>query len=168
MSPTVTTPRRAFFEVRQSPIDGHGVFATQAIPRGTYIGEYTGEYLTEAEVNRRYDADTAGRASTFLFQVTDDLYIDAEREGGEMRHMNHSCDPNCETDVVGTRVVILAITTIPAGQELTYDYALELEEDPLPGWERQYACRCGSARCRGTMLDPKYAAHGAPASGETL
>ena len=162
MSSTVTTPC-AFYEVRQSPIEGRGVFATQTIPRGTSIGEYTGEYLTEDEVNRRYDDNTAGRASTFLFQVTDDLYIDAEREGGEMRYMNHSCDPNCETEVVGTRVVIRTITTIPAGQELTYDYALELEEDPLPWWERQYACRCGSARCRGTMLDPKYT----PASEET-
>jgi SET domain-containing protein len=145
-----------FFEVRESPIEGRGVFATRTIPRGTCIGEYTGERLTEEEVDRRYDEDTGGRASTFLFQVSDSLYIDAEREGGEMRYVNHSCDPNCESEVVGTRVVIRAITTIPAGQELTYDYALELEEEPLPSWERVYACRCGAATCRGTMLDPKY------------
>jgi uncharacterized protein len=153
-------PRPSVFEIRQSSIEGRGVFATCTIPRGTCIGEYSGEYLTEDEVNRRYDDATAVRASTFLFQVTDSLYIDAEREGGEMRYMNHSCDPNCETEVVDTRVVIRAIKTIPAGEELTYDYSLELEEEPLPSWEQLYACRCGARTCRRTMLDPKYAARG--------
>jgi SET domain-containing protein len=160
---TIPDPQRSLFEVRPSPIEGHGVFATRTIRRGTCIGEYTGEYLTEDEVNRRYDDDTAARASTFLFQVADALYIDAEREGGAMRYVNHSCDPNCETEVIGTRVVIRAIRTIPAGQELTYDYALELEEEPLPSWEQLYACRCGAASCRGTMLDSTAPARGARA-----
>jgi SET domain-containing protein len=75
--------------------------------------------------------------------------------------VNHSCDPNCESDIVGTRVVIRAIKTIVAGEEITYDYALELEEEPLPSWERQYACCCGASTCRGTMLDPKYTTSGA-------
>ena len=106
-------------------------------------------------MNRRYDDDSTARATTFLFQVTDSLYVDAEREGGDARYINHSCDPNCESDVVGTRIVIKAIKTIPAGAELTYDYALQLEDEPLPSWERLYACRCGAASCRGTMLDPE-------------
>ena len=160
----VTISPQSFFEIRQSPIEGRGVFATRIIERGTCIGEYTGEYLTEDEVNRRYDDDTGVRASTFLFQVTDSVYIDAERKGGDMRYMNHSCDPNCESDVVGTRVVIRAIKTIPAGDELTYDYAMELEEEPLPSWEQVYACRCGARTCRGTILDAKYATGGSRAS----
>ena len=159
-------PPRPFFEIRQSPIEGRGIFATRTIRCGTRIGEYTGEYLTEDEVNRRYDDDTTARASTFLFQVTASLYIDAAREGGEMRYMNHSCDPNCETQVVGRRVVIRAIKTIPPGHELTYDYALELEEEPLPSWERLYGCRCGAQTCRGTMLDPRYTTRGARSSEE--
>lgn len=150
-------PRRPLFEIRRSPIQGLGVFATRTIKRGTRIGEYTGEYLTEDEVNRRYDDDTAARASTFLFQVSDSLYVDAEREGSDARYINHCCDPNCEAELDGTRIVITAIKTIPPGVEITYDYALELEEDPLPSWERLYACRCGAAACRGTMLDPESA-----------
>jgi uncharacterized protein len=146
-------PRRPLFEIRHSPIQGVGVFATRMIRRGTRIGVYRGEYLTEEEVNRRYDDDSTARAATYLFQVSASLYIDAERQGGDERYINHSCDPNCETDLQGTTVVIRAIKTIPVGAELTYDYALELEEDPLPSWERLYACRCGSATCRGTMLD---------------
>jgi SET domain-containing protein len=153
---------RPLFEVRRSPIEGLGAFATRTIPRGTRIGEYTGEYLTEDEVNRRYDDDTPARATTFLFRVTDSLYVDAERVGGDARYINHSCDPNCEAELEGTRIVIRAIRTIAAGAELTYDYALELEEDPLPSWEALYACRCGAATCRGTMLDPA-SRPGAPA-----
>jgi SET domain-containing protein len=155
---TLAASHRSRFEIRPSPIEGHGVFATRTIRRGTRIGEYTGEYLTEDEVNRRYADDTAARASTFLFQVTDALYIDAEREGGAMRYVNHSCDPNCGIEVIGTRVLIRAIKTIRAGQELTYDYALELEEEPLPSCEQIYACRCRAATCRGTMLDPTSSA----------
>ena len=148
-------PRRPIFEIRRSPIQGLGVFATRTIRRGTRIGIYSGEYLTEDEVNRRYDDDSTARATTFLFQVSDSLYVDAEREGGDARYINHSCDPNCASEVVGTEVVIRAIRTIPAGAEITYDYALQLEDDPLPSWQRLYACRCGAASCRGTMLDPE-------------
>ena len=83
--------------------------------------------------------------------------IDAERAGGDMRYINHSCAPNCATDLKGRRVIIRAIKTIAAGQELTYDYALELEDDPLPSWKRLYACRCGARTCRGTMLDAESA-----------
>jgi len=147
-------PRRPIFEVRRSPIQGLGVFATRTIRRGTRIGTYSGEYLTEDEVNRRYDDDSPARATTFLFQVSDSLYVDAEREGGDARYINHSCDPNCASEVVGTEIVIRAIRTIPAGAEITYDYALQLEDDPLPSWPQLYACRCGAVSCRGTMLDP--------------
>jgi SET domain-containing protein len=145
--------RAPWFEIRRSPIQGLGAFATRTIPRGTRVGEYTGEYLTEDEVDRRYDDHTDSRAATFLFQVRDGLYVDAAREGGDERYINHSCDPNCAIEVEDARLVVVAIRTIPAGHELTYDYALELEEEPLPSWERLYACRCGAPTCRGTMLD---------------
>ena len=146
------------FEIRHSPVDGFGAFATRRIRRGTRVAEYTGEYLTEDEVDRRYDDDTAARARTFLFCVGEALYVDAEREGGDARYINHSCDPNCEADLQGRRIVIKAIKTIQPGVELTNDYALELEDEPLPSWERLYACRCGAPACRGTLLDPASAA----------
>jgi SET domain-containing protein len=157
----VPRPKRALFEVRASAVHGLGVFAARRIRAGTRIVEYRGEELTEDEVNRRYDDDTAARAATFLFRVSDALYIDAAREGNDSRFINHSCDPNCETDVEGTRISIKAVKNIQPGVELTYDYALELEEDPLPSWEELYACRCGAATCRGTMLDmPRSTATG--------
>jgi SET domain-containing protein len=102
----------------------------------------------------RYDDDTDARSLTFLFRVGESLYVDAAREGNASRFINHSCEPNCEVEIEGTRISIRARKNIQPGVELTYDYALELEDDPLPDWERLYACRCGAPTCRGTMLDP--------------
>lgn len=146
---------RKLFEVRPSPVHGFGGFALRRIRPGTRIVEYVGERLTGDEVDARYADEEAERWRTFLFRVSDDAYIDASRQGNDSRFINHSCDPNCESDVIDGHIYITAIRDIPAGAELTYDYALELEEEPLPSWEAHYACRCGSARCRGTMLEPR-------------
>lgn len=49
-----------------------------------------------------------------------DRIIDAGPKGNEARFMNHSCQPNCETQkwtVNGdTRVGLFALTEIPAGK----------------------------------------------------
>src|SRR3954452_13651772 len=59
--------------------------------------------------------------------------------------INHSCDPNCETDEVKGRVWIRAIRNIAANEELTYDYNL------YDGDKDDANCNCGSVRCRRTM-----------------
>ncbi|MGH8181442.1 MAG: hypothetical protein ACRETR_10750, partial [Steroidobacteraceae bacterium] len=40
------------------------------------------------------------------------------------------------------------------GEEMTYDYQIQREEDDPPGIEEVFACRCGFPQCRGTMLWP--------------
>jgi SET domain-containing protein len=154
--------RHPLFEVRPSPVHGLGAFALRRIRRGTRVAEYVGERLTGGEVDARY-ADEEEGGHTFLFRVGDDAYIDASRQGNDSRFINHSCEPNCEVDVADGRIYITAIRNISPGAELTYDYALELEELP-PAWERHYACRCASARCRGTMLEPRPSERAAPES----
>jgi hypothetical protein len=137
--------------VRPSSLHGLGGFAVQRIRRGTRIAEYAGERMTMADVDARY-ADQPGD-HTFIFHVGDDVYVDASRNGNDSRFINHSCEPNCESDVIDGRVYIVALRDIEVGEELTYDYALEPEEDLPSSGERPYACRCGSPRCRGTMLE---------------
>jgi SET domain-containing protein len=141
----------SLFEIRPSPVHGLGAFAVRAIREGTRIAEYVGERLNTAEVDARYGGEEK-HTHTFLFRVDDDTYVDASRGGNESRFINHSCDPNCESDVIDGRIYISAIRDIPPGAELTYDYALEADEDPEDG---AYACRCGSAQCRGTMLEAR-------------
>jgi uncharacterized protein len=82
--------------------------------------------------------------------------IDAASRGNAARWINHSCDPNCETEETDDgRVFIQALRDIKRGEELNYDYGLVIDERITPTLKRNYACRCGAASCRGTMLNLK-------------
>jgi hypothetical protein len=94
------------------------------------------------------------RHHTFLFTVSSRTVIDAAVGGNDTRFINHSCMPNCEAVIEGGRVFIDALRSIPVGSELFYDYAYERERDAGPADEALYPCRCGTRRCRGTILAP--------------
>lgn len=145
-------PINEWAEVRQSPIHGLGVFAAQDIPKGTRIIEYTGEKISNAEADRRYDDEAMKRHHTFLFILNSRTCVDAAYAGNEARFINHSCDPNCEAVIERGHIWIDAIRAIPAGTELAYDYMYEDDPDYTDEDLRFYACRCGAANCRGTIV----------------
>lgn len=143
------------FKVRQSRIAGKGAFATRDIEPGERIVEYLGERVSHAVADARYDDHAADAHHTFLFAVNRSVVIDAYVDGNDARFINHSCDPNCESEIEKGRVFIDAIKPIRKGEELTYDYAYgrdgtETKED-VTG---VYGCRCGAKKCRGTILEP--------------
>jgi len=81
---------------------------------------------------------------TYLFTMDDQKTI---IDGfGMAAFVNHSCDPNCESDQIGGHIWIIALRDIAANEELTYDYCLW---DAEPGEEAP--CYCGAKNCRGTM-----------------
>ena len=141
-------------EVRSSPLHGLGVFAAQRIRKGMRIIEYLGERVSHAEADRRYEDKDADDAHTFLFTVDARTVIDAGVGGNDARFVNHACEPNCESVIEERRVFIEAVRTIEPGEELTYDYQIQREADDPPDVDTIFACRCGSARCRGSMLWP--------------
>jgi SET domain-containing protein len=143
-----------YFELRTSRIQGTGAFATRTIRKGTRIIEYLGQRISWRTADKRYDDEKMNRHHTFLFTVDDKTCIDAAVNGNEARFINHSCDPNCEAINDRKRIFIEAIRTIPAGTELVYDYQYERTDDHSPEDERFYKCRCGSPKCRGTILAP--------------
>jgi uncharacterized protein len=142
------------FEIRASPIQGLGAFATELIPKGTRLIEYAGERLTTAQADARYPDDDR-RHHTFLFAIDDDVVIDAAVDGNDARFINHSCDPNCDAVVDNGRIWIETIRDVEPGEELAYDYAYELEERHSPAAKRRYPCSCGAENCRGTILVKK-------------
>ena len=142
-------------EIRHSPIQGFGAWAVRPIREGTRIVEYLGERITTEEADERYDDDDSEHPHVLLFTVDERTVIDAGVGGNEARYFNHSCAPNCETVVENGRVFIAARRAITPGEELTYDYRLERPGRAKAEWARRYACRCGAARCRGTMLAPR-------------
>lgn len=139
------------FEVRRSRIQGRGVFATRPIRKGQRLIRYVGQALTHEEADRRYD-DRNGRHHTFLFVLDDDTVLDAKRGGNDARFINHSCDPNCETVIEDGEIWVEAIKSIAPETELVYDYRFEWDDAYDPDDVRYYACRCGSPKCRGTIL----------------
>ena len=146
--------REPLFEVRHSPVHGLGAFALRRIHKGTRIVEYLGERVSHQEADRRYEGKEANDAHTFLFIVDSRTVIDAGVDGNDARFLNHSCNPNCESVIEKRRVFIEAIRTIEPGEEMSYDYQIQREDDDPPGIEEVFACRCGFPQCRGTMLWP--------------
>jgi SET domain-containing protein len=149
------TTRRKLLEVKPSKIQGLGAFATARIPKGTRIIEYTGERITPAEADRRYNDDASEHPHVLLFSVDSRTVIDAAIGGNESRFINHCCEPNCAAVTVKKRIFIEALRDIDTGEELVYDYNLTRESDDDEALERRYACRCGAPTCRGTMLVPR-------------
>jgi SET domain-containing protein len=117
------------------------------------IIEYRGERTTWEVANHRPDSDPDNPQHTFIFETSDGGVIDAGRRGNAARWINHSCAPNCRSfeDDDG-RVYIEACRTIPEGDELTYDYRLSFDGRVTRKVRADYECRCGSKRCRGSML----------------
>jgi hypothetical protein len=143
------------FVVRDSKVHGKGVFATRKIPAGTRIVEYKGERIDWKETVRRENAKPADSYHTFFFSLEDGRVIDGGSGGNDARWINHACEPNCEAQEEDGRVFIYALRDIARGEELNYDYGLIMEERHTPALKRAYACLCGAASCRHTMLAPK-------------
>ncbi|HXT02891.1 MAG TPA: SET domain-containing protein-lysine N-methyltransferase [Casimicrobiaceae bacterium] len=148
-------PKRSY-SVRDSAIHGRGVFATRTIRKGADIVEYRGRRISMDEADELPDSDPDNPFHTFLFELNDGRVIDAGVRGNAARWINHSCQPNCQPyeDDEG-RVFIEAKRTIHAGEELAYDYKLNVPGRRTARLLADYACRCGAPRCRGTMLDPR-------------
>jgi hypothetical protein len=154
-------PRR--IATRRSPIHGNGVFAVRDIPAGVALIQYRGRVISQAQADRRYDG-TTGSGHTFLFILNDHFVIDANHEGNAARWINHSCAPNCEAvihehpiDRRRDRVMIETKRRIRAGEEITYDYGIVLDEPYTAKLKRIWGCRCGKRGCSGTLLKPKPA-----------
>jgi SET domain-containing protein len=144
----------AWIKVRNSRIHGKGVFAAKRIPKGTRLIEYLGDRVTHAQADERYDGHDPNDNHTFLFIVDAKTVIDAGVGGNAARFINHSCDGNCESVIEDRRVFIEATREIAKGEELGYDYEIGREKDDPPNVDEIFACRCGSPKCRGTMLWP--------------
>ena len=139
----------------KSKIHGRGVVATRDIAAGERLVEYVGEVITSSEADRRYPYDESKPHHTFLFAVNSRKIIDASHHGNVARWINHSCDPNCEAVVEKGRVFIYSLRDIEKGEELAYDYWFVLDEPHTKQLKAQYPCRCGSKKCRGTILADK-------------
>ncbi len=155
-----TSPKKASgprIQVRRSGVHGKGVFALAPLAKGERLVEYTGQVITWKEALRRHPHDPDDPNHTFYFHIDEKRVIDGKFGGNAAKWINHSCQPNCEsdTDEEAGRVWIKALRAIKPGEELNYDYGLVLDGRHTAKVKKEFECRCGSRKCRGTLLAPK-------------
>ena len=139
--------------VRNSPIHGRGVFALRPIPKGTRIIEYKGKLITDEEADRRFGRLHENSSHTMLFSVDDGLVIDATRQR-QLGALDQSLlraqlrDRGRKSSGISSKRAAIS----EPGEELAYDYNLQIGEKHTKKAKRDHACLCGAKRCRGTML----------------
>ena len=120
-------------ERRKSSIQGWGVFSARPINKNKRIVTYDGEKIPNKESLKREDRYLR-KGHIWCFKLNR-LYVrDAAVGGNIARFINHSCTPNCYTQVIGDQIWIIAARNIRKGEELTYDYMTD-----GPG---HIQCRC--------------------------
>ena len=133
---------------------GWGLKAQHEIKKGDFVVEYVGELIDNDEFRRRLkNKQDAGEEAYYFLTLDNNRMIDAGPSGNFARFMNHSCQPNCETQkwtVLGDiRIGLFAVEDIPAHTELTFNYQLECAQDVSNESKRQQPCNCGAPNCAG-------------------
>lgn len=121
------------YKVKRSSA-GLGLFAEEPIKHGTWIIEYVGTLILGKKAVEDYPANK------YLFETSSVRMIDGSIRLNIARYINHSCNPNCEVEIIGGRVFVKAIKRIEAGEEFTYDYGEEYVDEYI----KPYGCRCTS------------------------
>ncbi len=111
---------------------GLGLYAGEAIKKGSKVIEYIGEKVTADEANKR--------GGMYLFELNSRWTIDGKDRKNTARYINHACGSaaNCEAEITKGRIWILAKKDIPAGAELAYDYGAEMFEEFI----KPHGCKC--------------------------
>ena len=142
------------WEVKKSKVHGHGVYSTQKIKKGQQIIQYIGEKVTKKEGDKRSEKrikkylNSKTTGSVYIFELNSRYDIDGSFEYNKARYINHSCNPNCEVEIKKNKIWIVSIKNIKEGEELSYDYGYDFDEDDYT----DHICKCGAKNCIGYII----------------
>ncbi|KAI0085131.1 hypothetical protein BDY19DRAFT_1076687 [Irpex rosettiformis] len=133
--------RKHAINIEKTKEKGWGVFAAEHIPAKTFVGIYSGEFITDVEGETRGKIYHLG-SRTYLFDI--DFWhlkkgkedwevkycVDAFHAGNFTRYLNHSCEPNCllvpvyinEPDLEKPMLAIFTSKDVYVHQELCFSY----------------------------------------------
>lgn len=131
-------------EIRDSPIQGRGLFALRDITAGTVVSRVGGRLVSGAELAETFAAAARDPEHPYIDTITvaEDVHLilPPRRPNG---YGNHSCGPNVWWVDAYSQA---ARRDVAAGEELTNDYATSTG---IAGFRME--CACGSALCRGEV-----------------
>tara|TARA_B110000858_G_C17590500_1_gene375463 strand:- start:30 stop:518 length:489 start_codon:yes stop_codon:yes gene_type:complete len=150
------------WKASKSKIHGIGIVASKDIKKNTKIIQYIGERVTKKEGDRRSEQrikkylNKKNMGSVYIFELNKRYDIDGSPLYNKARYINHSCDPNCEVDIIKNEIWISSIKLIKKGEELNYDYGYPFDVDDF----NDHICKCGSSKCIGYIISkddwPRY------------
>ncbi len=125
-------------DVRPSPIEGLGIFATRSFSTGecisriTVVREITADAPLRPELGERLEHCAYPDGKVLLIAFPE-------------RHVNHSCDPNAFEWFDAEGSCLVARREIAAFEEITIDYNINITQGT------SWRCHCRAARCRGEV-----------------
>tara|TARA_B110000858_G_scaffold96995_1_gene111630 strand:- start:1015 stop:1488 length:474 start_codon:yes stop_codon:yes gene_type:complete len=150
------------WKIKKSKIHGSGIIATENIPKNTKIIEYVGEKISKKEGDKRSAErikkylNKKNEGSVYIFELNKRYDIDGLFEYNSARYINHSCNPNCEVEIIKNQIWIISIKNIKKNSEFNYDYGYPFDKDDF----KDHVCKCGSNKCIGYIISrddwPKF------------
>ena len=142
------------WKIKKSSIHGIGIVASENIKKNTKIIQYIGKKVTKKEGDIRSAQrikkylNKKNEGSVYIFELNKKYDIDGAPLYNKARYINHSCDPNCEVDIINNEIWISSIKKISKGIELNYDYGYPFDPDDFS----DHVCRCRSKNCIGYII----------------
>ncbi|CAN5219768.1 hypothetical protein BH09BAC3_BH09BAC3_26540 [soil metagenome] len=137
------------YVLKGNSVAGYGIAASRRIRKNEVI--FQGEELSQRIVSKSFvEANWNQKQKNdfrhYAYPISKEVYILWDENPVNWAPQNHSCNAN--TAYEGLNVV--ATRDIAAGEELTLDYALFLDDNLEP-----FVCMCGSANCREVVSGAK-------------
>ena len=142
------------WKLKKSKIHGTGIVASENINKGTEIIQYIGEKITKSEGDKRSAErikkylSKKNEGSVYIFELNKRYDIDGSPLYNKARYINHSCNPNCEVDIIKNEIWIRSTKKIKIDEELNYDYGYPFDTDDY----QDHVCKCGSKKCIGYII----------------
>lgn len=121
--------------VTSSEIQGKGVYAIVDIQKSETVLEIDDSHVVTdpsklTKEQNEYDCDYLEDGKVILMQSPE-------------KFINHSCDPSTYVKTISGVRKVLAMRDIKIGDEITYDYSINGDNDGT------FICRCDTKICRG-------------------
>lgn len=147
---------------KKSKVHGTGLVASKNIKKGVKVIQYIGEKISKKEGDKRSAErikkylKKKNEGSVYIFELNKKYDIDGSPDYNKARFINHSCNPNCEVDIIENEIWIISTKRIKKGEELSYDYGYPFDKDDY----KDHICKCGATNCINFIISqddwPKY------------